>query len=391
MKIFYLTPRVPFPIDKGDKLRAFYQIKYLSARHEVFLFALDENLSYDPDADPLKKMCAGVRVIPLTKFNILVNLLRGIFRKIPLQTCYYYSDSVKRKIDEAIEEFKPDIIYSQLVRSAEFVRDIKSIPKVIDYVDVISKGLERRIEKSGFLWKLALRLEYGRARKYERRVFQSFNASIIITKEDRGFLPFEEREAVHIIPNGVDTSFFSPQEYTREYDLFFSGNLSYHPNIDAAKYLVYRILPMLRKKHSDVKVLIAGASPNREMMKISSENVVVKGWVDDIREYYRKAKIFIAPMQMGTGLQNKLLQAMAMKVPCLISELAMKGLCNTEEIPVLIAHTPEEYAGYIVKLLDDKEYAETMGRKGYEYVRANYDWGKIITDLESILFSVIRK
>jgi len=154
MKIFFLTPRVPYPIDKGDKLRAFYQIKYLSKNHQIYLFTLDENCSYSPINDPLLELCNEVKVIKLTRVQIIINLLFGLFRSIPLQTSYYYSKKIKNEIDVAIKQFKPDLIYCQLIRSAEYVRKINSTPKIIDYVDVISKGLSRRAEKSNMFLKL---------------------------------------------------------------------------------------------------------------------------------------------------------------------------------------------------------------------------------------------
>jgi glycosyltransferase involved in cell wall biosynthesis len=261
----------------------------------------------------------------------------------------------------------------------------------MDFVDVISKGLERRADKSNLFWRLALQLEYRRVLEYEKKVFRDFNESIIISAEDRRFLPFEGKNRVTIIPNGIDTSIFVPQECPKEYDLFFSGNLSYPPNIDAAKYIVKRILPLLKEKIPNITVLIAGASPTRDVRKLGSENVTIKGWIDDIREYYKRARIFIAPMQIGTGLQNKLLQAMAMKLPCVVSELAGKGFSNGGKNSIVIARNPEEYVAHIVDLLRNDEYATKVSQAGYEYIKTYHSWDIIISDLESIFQSVVHK
>lgn len=385
MKIFFLTPRVPYPIDKGDKLRAYYQIKYLSEKHEVFLFALDENCAYHPEKSPLKNLCKEVEVVSLSKFDIVKNLLRGLFRKIPFQTSYYFSAKTKKKIETAIKEFKPDLVYCQLIRAAEFVKDVKSIPKIIDYVDVISKGLERRMSKSNMLLELAFKIEYQRACKYEKEIFERFDKSIIITKEDRNLLPFSERERVEVLPNGIDTNFFVPIESEKKYDLFFSGNLSYPPNVDAAKFIVHEILPLLKREYPSIKILIAGASPKKELLELASENIEVKGWVDDIREYYSQAKIFLAPMQIGTGLQNKILQAMSMKIPCVVSELTMKGIANGEKDVVIVAKKPNEYVDSIIKLLNDKEYYDSISKRGFDFVHKKYSWKEIIDSLQKIL------
>ena len=387
MKIFFLTPRVPYPIDKGDKLRAYYQIKFLSKRHEIFLFSLDENSCYKKENNPLRNICKEVRVVKLSRLRIFFNLLTGLFKNIPLQTAYYYSADIKKEINKEIEQFKPDLIYCQLIRSAEYVRDIQSIPKIIDYVDVISKGVERRIKRTNIFWKLILMIEYKRALKYEKIVFDDFDERIIITTEDRSLLKFEGKEKVKIIPNGIDTDFYQQIPYERKYDLFFSGNLRYPPNVDASLFIVDEILPLLKSKFPNIKVLIAGAAPNNKILSLQSKTVDIKGWVDDVRDYYK-----LAPMQIGTGLQNKLLQAMAMKIPCVTSELTRKGIVSSsEENVMLVADTPQEYAELIIKLLNDQKYADKIAERGYNFVRTNFDWKQITQDLEQIFFSLINK
>ena len=385
MKIFYLTPRVPYPIDKGDKLRAFYQIKYLSAEHEIFLFAIDENDVFNPNDNPLIQHCKGIQVAKLSRLKILYNLIRGIFRSIPFQTSYYYSSKTAKEICKAIEDFKPDLIFCQLIRTGKFVENIPNIPKIIDYVDVISKGLERRLEKSNLFLRFLLKWELKRAVKYEEVIFRKFNERIIITNEDRDLLPFKEKFEVKVIPNGIDLEFFYPIESHKKCDILFSGNLSYPPNINAADYLVNEIMPVVWKNNPNVNVNIAGAAPKKRVLSLASEKVKIIGWTDDIRENYKVAKIFIAPLQIGTGLQNKLLQAMAMKLPCVVSELTAKGITNKNCDFMLVAKTPEDYSNHINKLLKDKEYSDSIAERGYTFVKNNFDWKKIINDLDEIV------
>jgi len=391
MKILYLTPRLPYPIDKGDKLRAFYQIKYLSKYHDIFLLSLDETLTDKLNDNPVKNFCKKIIVFPLTRYKIFFNLFRKIFSSVPFQTAFYYNPRIKKEILKAINDIRPDIIFCQLIRAAEYVIEIKNIPKIIDYVDIISKGLERRASKSNLLMKFLIKIEFNRVRNYEKKVFKEFDNSIIISREDRNFLPFEEKENVKIVPNGIDLEYFYPMESEKEYDLFFSGNLNYPPNVDASIYIVKNILPLLLKRKPDIKILIAGASPNKKILSLVSRNVIVKGWVDDIREFYKKAKIFIAPMQLGTGLQNKLLQAMAMKIPCVTSELTMKGLAEGAEKVLLVAKKPLDYSELVIKLLEDDNYRNSIAQRGYEFVQINYRWEKIIENLEEIIQTTINK
>jgi len=391
VKIFYLTPRVPFPIDKGDKLRAYHQIKHLSEMHEIFLYAIDENAIHNAKDSPLQDFCKGMKIFQLSRIKILRNLVNGVFKSVPFQTSYYYSKEIADDIKIEIKKFQPDVILCQLIRAAKFVEDINDIPKVIDYVDVISKGLERRINKSNLLMKFLLKWEYKRAVKYEKRVAEIFDAQIIITDEDKSLLQFKDKNKVKIIPNGIDFEFFQPVEHPKEYDLFFSGNLSYPPNIDAAEFLVKEIMPIVWKTNPNAKVLIAGASPKKRVLSLASNNIHVNGWTDDIRDYYKTARIFIAPLQIGTGLQNKLLQAMAMKMPCVVSELTQKGVSQEKCDFMLVANEPEEYAEHVNTLLNNSKAEKEISEKGFNYVKHNYEWKKIILDLEKILLNCISK
>lgn len=389
MKIFYITPRVPYPIDKGDKLRAYYQLMHLAKSHEIYLFSLDENCSYNAETNPLKDYCKEILVLPLSRINIAQNLISGITKDIPFQTAYYFSNKVQKILLNKIDQFKPDVILCQLIRSAEFAREIRGIPRVIDYVDVISKGLERRIKKSNLLMKVILKIELSRALKYEKKVFEDFDSSIIITEEDQNFLPFNEKEKVNIVRNGIELNYFSPIQSEKKYDLFFSGNLSYPPNIDAAEFIANEIVPIVKKQKGDLKVLIAGASPHKRVQALQSNTIDIKGWTDDIRDYYKISRVFLAPMRIGTGLQNKILQALAMKIPCITSSLTKKGITKDESVNILIGNSAREYADLALKLLGDHKFSLSIAENGYEFVKGNYSWLSVINELELLLDNLI--
>lgn len=391
MKILFVTTRLPYPIDKGDKLRAFYQLKYLSKSNEVYLFAIDEEYKLEREINVLKEFIKKIKVVRINKLRILLNLLSKLFSKLPFQVAYYYNSTIHKKLLSFVKEVEPDVLYFQLVRSAELANNLHSIPKVIDFVDALSKGIERRMERSNFLMNMILSIELIRLKKYEKKVLDSFDKYLIISSEDRNFLPVENEKEIVIIPNGVDFNFYQPIDSEKLYDIFFSGNLNYPPNIDASIFLVKEILPLVVKEMPNVKVLIGGANPGKKVQSLQSKNVDVRGWVNDIRDYYKISKVFIAPMRMGTGLQNKILQAMAMKIPCVVSSLAAKGLSENGKDFILIADTPKEFKEKILKLLNDKQYYNTIAEKSYEYVKANYDWTKISLQLENLLQSSLNK
>ncbi len=387
MKIFILLTRIPYPLEKGDKLRAFNHIKYLSKNNEITLFALnDSKVNKEKAFQALQPYCRSINFFDLSKFSILFNVLLAFFNGKPLQTGYFFSRRAKKRINKIISVTKPDHIFCQLVRVAEYVKN-QNIPKTLDYQDVFSKGVERRIHPASFYLKPILKLEYKRLLKYENKIFDYFDNKTIISEPDRELIPHSEKDKIVIVMNGVDTDFFKPIDRKKEYDIVFTGNMGYPPNVNGVEFLVKQILPIVRKNKPEIKALIAGANPDRKVIAVKSKNIHVTGWVEDIREYYAKARIFIAPMQIGTGLQNKLLEAMAMKIPCISSHLANNALNAKSGKEIKIGNSAEEYAQHIIYLLDNKDKADEIALNGYNFVLNNYNWEKATEKLEELMLN----
>jgi polysaccharide biosynthesis protein PslH len=373
MRLFFLLPRVPYPTEKGDKLRAFHQITCLSRHHEIIVCALNEGVLHKDAVKVLKKYAKAVHIIPLSKSTIYGNLVKTLFSSNPLQVGYYYNKHTAKVIHQLIEQYQPDHIFCQLIRMAAYVKDL-DIPKTLDYQDVFSKGVERRLAVSPFWMKPFLKLEYQRLLAYEKMAFDRFDNKIIISYPDRDLIPHPKKEEIAVIANGVDTQFFAPLEREKQYDLVFTGNMSYPPNVNSAEFLVNKIIPQVLQKKPDLKVLIAGATPSMRVKVLQSNNVEISGWIPDMREAYAQARIFIAPMQLGTGLQNKLLEAMAMKIPCITSDLANQALKAKPGEEILVGTNPEDYTTHIMDLLEHPEKAEAIAERGHNYIHDNYTW-----------------
>jgi polysaccharide biosynthesis protein PslH len=384
MKLFILLPRVPYPTEKGDKLRAFNQLKQLSKKYEIILCSLNDSYLHEDALAILGKYAKSIYILNIPKPGIIVNLIKTIFSNIPLQVGYFYSKKIKRKINAIIEQHKPDHIFCQLIRVAEYVKDIP-LPKTLDYQDVFSKGVERRLVSTPFYMRPFLKLEYRRLLAYEHDIFSKFDNRIIISEPDRDLIPHPDHDKIIVVRNGVDFTFFKPLERKKDYDLVFTGNMGYPPNINAAEFLVNKILPIVLEQKPEISLLIAGASPNLRVQVLKSENVEVSGWVPDMRECYAHAGIFIAPMQIGTGLQNKLLEAMAMQIPCVTSPLANQALMAKENEEILVAGTAEEYARHIMMLLENPGKARQIAMNGFEYVRKNYSWERETAKIEVLI------
>ena len=386
MKIFVLLPRIPYPLEKGDKLRAFNQIKQLAKRNEIVLCALndDPKVSEQDAFHALQPYCQSINFIRITKPQILLGLVRAFFKGLPMQCGYFYNRKAVKRIDALIAKHKPDMLLGQLLRVAEYIRH-KNLPKAIDYQDIFSYGMKRRADIASFVTRPIYNMEYRRLCRYEAAVFEDFDVRTIISEPDRALFPHERRDEILVIPNGVDHEKYHPMDCEKRYDLVFTGNMSYPPNVNAVDYLANEIMPIVWKTLPEVKLYIAGATPDPKVKKVASERIIVSGWLDDIRTAYAQSRVFIAPMRIGTGLQNKLLEAMSMRLPAITSPLANASLGAKPDEEILVGSNAKELAQHIITLLTDKEKAEHLALAGYNFTNRVYDWGKATTIMENAM------
>lgn len=389
MRLLVVLSRVPFPLEKGDKLRAYHLVKRLARQHEVFLFCLSDQRIKPAHLDHLHTFCKHIRVVHIPQWRILLRMVTGLFSRLPFQVTYFHHRHAQRAIDKVIDTFKPDHVLCQLVRTTEYVRHRYALPKTLDYMDTLSKGIERRTETAPFILRPVLRAETRRLIGYENLMLDLFDHHTIISAQDRDLLYHPYRDRVVVIPNGVDSEYFSPMEGEKLYDLLFTGNMNYAPNIDSVLFLVHRVLPLVRRKRPGTSLLIAGVDPVQRVRDLAAHDPLVKvsGWVKDIRVSYASATVFIAPMQIGTGLQNKLLEAMAMRMPCITSDLANNAVGAVPGRSILVGHEPQDYADHILHLLSDKEAREKLADQGHRFVRSTFNWDISADRIDALIAS----
>ncbi len=373
-KIAVILSRFPFPLEKGDKLRAYYQLVDLAKTFEVHLICTSEKEIPAKDYAKISELCETLHVFKLKKINLFFNLCWAVFDSKPFQVRFFHQNWIQKAINQILKDVQPEHIYCQLIRTTEYVKNYHSCPKTLDYMDALSKGMERRIEHVWGLKKWIFTAEYKRLAKYERQIFDYFENHTIISKQDRNYIIHPNREEITLVPNGVDNQFFENFETEKKFDLVFTGNMGYPPNIDAAMYIEKEIMPKIMHFKPAINCLISGANPNPSLKALSSNHFIVTGWVEDIRESYLSARIFIAPMMIGTGLQNKLLEAMAMGLPCITTTLANNALLATPEKEILIADDADSFANQIQRLLNDPILLKNIAEAGQNFVKANYQW-----------------
>jgi sugar transferase (PEP-CTERM/EpsH1 system associated) len=386
MRIFVLLSRIPYPLEKGDKLRAFHQIKVLSEKHEIILCALNPIRKTDKQKAfaLLQPYCRSVTFIDLPFSGRIINILKAFLKGLPFQIGYFYSSRAARKIDQLIEQHQPQHLYGQLARTARYLMN-KPLPKTIDYQDAFAHGLKRRAKHAGFFLKAVLWMEYHRMAAFESFIFDHFDGKTIISEQDKSLISHEQKQSIVVVRNGVDMEYFKPMKQAKTHEIVFTGNMNYPPNVDAAQFLAQEIMPLVWEKIPGAKLLLAGAHPHPKVRQLVNEKVRVSGWLDDIRTAYAGAEVFIAPMRMGTGLQNKLLEAMAMKIPTLTTPLANAALHAENGKEIFIGKDAHDLAQQIIKLLNNPSLQIEIAENAYSFIRKSFQWDQATAPLELLI------
>jgi hypothetical protein len=227
-------------------------------------------------------------------------------------------------------------------------------------------------------------------RAAERRLGEQFDAGSVNTPRERDVLAAYVRYPISVIPNGVDLEYFqSSRRAGPGYipnRLVFTGNMSYRPNVDAVQHFAAEVLPRIRREIPDVQLCIVGMDPSAAVRRLADgDRVVVTGRVDDVRPYFDSAAVAIAPLRVARGLQNKVLEAMAMRVPVVASPAAFAGISAVAGRDLVVASQPEEFSNAVVTLLRDPAARERFAAAGRSCVETNHNWSQLLERLEDLV------
>jgi glycosyltransferase involved in cell wall biosynthesis len=277
---------------------------------------------------------------------------------------------------------------------AQYTVDLHHSPKVLDLTDAVSLYLQRFLahEKNPFM-RLLLKIELARISRYES-IVERFNACFVCSEPDREQLKKAAPEAdIRLIPNGVDLDYFSnttPVAYESN-RIVFTGNLTYHPNLDGIFYFVKEIFPLVKKEMPAAKFYIVGQSPPANVRRLASDEVIVTGFVEDIRQYYLSSAVAVSPIRFGAGTLNKILEPLALGVPVVATSIGIEGLDLTIGKDILVADRPHAFAKHVIHILKDAEYRDKMGKAGMAIVRRLYNWDAIANFLENVCQELFNK
>lgn len=379
MRLLYLAARPPYPPHKGDQLIAWEQIKQLKKRNFRIHFISFISTSEDEELiiRKLSPYCEGIYLLNLRKMTKFLNLFKTIFNFKPLQVNMFINRKMKRSVSNLFRDIQPEIVHVQTIRVAEYFLEKDDIPKTVDMIDALSLNMIRRSKKENIYKKVILLFEHFLVKRYEHYVLNAYNQTFIVSENDKSYL---KTKTIEVNPNGT---YITPQylstypAYNREKIILFHGNMQYYPNIEAAYNFATEVWPEIYKEHPDYQFYIVGKDPVKKIKQLHGRhNVVVTGFVEDICVILCKSLIGVYPMMSGTGMQNKVIEALSCGLPVIASPLALQGIANINDDEVIKYTTNRELKLYLKSLIKNKELRRQLSINGQRFSNINYSWEK---------------
>jgi sugar transferase (PEP-CTERM/EpsH1 system associated) len=394
VRILYLCHRIPFPPDKGDKIRAFHQLRALSSRHEVDLFTLADDPADLGRREALLDFCRSVTVVPLYPRMARLRSLPHLFTSAPLTIPYFASETLQDAVHGAFAERSYDRIFVYCSAMAQYVENVVGIPVLTDLVDVDSDKWSQYATFKRLPLSAVYRREANALRRYERSVCKRSTSVIVTTDREAALLrEIVPSAVVDVIPNGVDTEYFSHAAVRTNPGaptVGFTGDMSYFPNQEAVIYFAHQVLPVIRQSVPDARFLVVGRNPNRKVQALAEmEGVEVTGFVPDVRTHLARMTVSVAPFSIAAGIQNKIIEAMSYQLPVVATSRTVQGLTPAVARAVEVADAPGEMAAGIVRLLQNPEFAAEKGAEGRCRVTADYNWERSLERLLELVESPV--
>ncbi|MGD2143665.1 MAG: glycosyltransferase [Anaerolineae bacterium] len=386
MNVLYGTPYVPSPI----RTRPYNLIRaLLRLGHKITLLTAAGTSNQEHEwASELRDWGAGVEVFAVSLARSLFNCLRALPTRKPLQAAYAYHPVMERRLRELIRRESFDVVHIEHLRAARHVGAVTEIPVVYDSVDCISLLFEQAARSSPeWRYRLMTALDLRRTRSYEAWLQTQCDQVVVTSARDREaledlasrYLPADARPApISVVTNGVDLDYFQPAGPSSQRDdrtVVFTGKMSYHANVAAALYFAKVVLPLIWARDPDVRFQIVGKDPPEPVQKLAGDRrIEVTGYVDDLRPYLSRATVAVCPALYAVGIQNKVLEAMAMGTPVVSTAAGCAALDVTGDEEILIAAEERQLAASVLRLISEPALANRLSMAARQYVEARHSW-----------------
>lgn len=389
MNVLLLTPRFLFPVVGGDKNRMVDIVRFLARRHAITWLSFEERAAMTARMrDDERALFARIITVPHNPARARRNAMKWPAGRLPLQTLYYLDPAMTRAVNELAADGPFDAAIAHLIRMAPYLERAPAKRRIVEMTDAISLNYSR--VRGWGPRALLYRLERPRLWRYELDCVRRFDASVVVSEVDRGFLLARDpalAPRLHTIPIGIHPERFLPRAEGYDADLIvFFGNMRSEQNRDAAVYFANHIFPLVRAQRPQARFEIIGQTDESRPLRIRDKSgVTLVGWTDQVRERVQRACLSVCPMRYGAGIQYKVLESLAMGVPVVTTTIGWEGLMVDPRRDVWIADDARSFADAVLMLMSSPERRAALADSGHRAVLEKHRWDTLLEPYERLL------
>jgi len=397
MRILVLTHRFPFPPNKGDRIRTFHFLKHLNEQATVDLATLAHEPFSPTEEQSLQQYCDQLAIVPINPVKKWLNAFSGMCTGRSLTAGLFRSKKLRSQVIEwaSAEQYDAVVAFCSSMEQYLSLPTLSDIPKIVDFIDVDSHKWQDYADASSGAKKLLFQLEQRRVAQLENKLLKDSLATLVVSQEEVSLLDTQPgSENCFAIPNGVDTDYFSANHATSltyaSPSCVFVGALDYLPNVEGTIWFCKHVWPKVIEKHPQAEFHIVGRQPTKSLLALqSSTSIKVHADVPDVRPYLAAANVVVAPLQIARGIQNKVLEAMAMAKAVVASPEARTGIDAHHDHHLLVAQSAEQWIGTLNNLLNDPQRQDRLGSAARHFVVQHHNWEACLKPLDALLPQVV--